>query len=149
MKAGLPAELPHDRRCKMVFLGQRAQRVISQINAAAEKLRDELLENVSAADLWYLRARAHADLRKGRRKKRKRWTGEIPVHGKKMNIVEEQERRVAGKAPKPAKLRRTRVHSIPRWAYVLFAVLAVLVLLRTFQRGVGHVETGPGRQCVL
>jgi MarR family transcriptional regulator for hemolysin len=41
----------HDRRCKMVFLGQRAQRVISQINAAAEKLRRELLENVSAADL--------------------------------------------------------------------------------------------------
>ena len=41
----------HDRRCKMVFLGQRAQRVISQINAAAEKLRHELLENVSTSDL--------------------------------------------------------------------------------------------------
>jgi MarR family transcriptional regulator for hemolysin len=41
----------HDRRCKMVFLGRRAQRVISQINAAAEKLRHELLENVSVADL--------------------------------------------------------------------------------------------------
>jgi MarR family transcriptional regulator for hemolysin len=41
----------HDRRCKMVFLGRRAQRVISQINAAAEKLRHELLENVSAAEL--------------------------------------------------------------------------------------------------
>ena len=41
----------HDRRCKMVFLGRRAERVISQINAAAEKLRHELLENVSAADL--------------------------------------------------------------------------------------------------
>src|SRR5712675_3007153 len=41
----------HDRRCKMVCLGQRAQRVISQINAAAEKLRHELLENVSVADL--------------------------------------------------------------------------------------------------
>jgi hypothetical protein len=34
-----------------VFLGRRAQRVISQINAAAEKLRHELLENISAADL--------------------------------------------------------------------------------------------------
>jgi len=34
----------HDRRCKMVCLGRRAQRVISQINAAAEKLRHELLE---------------------------------------------------------------------------------------------------------
>jgi MarR family transcriptional regulator for hemolysin len=41
----------HDRRCKMVFLGRRAQRVISQINAAAEKLRHELLENVSTSDL--------------------------------------------------------------------------------------------------
>ena len=40
-----------DRRCKMVLLGRRAQRVISQINAAAEKLRHELLKNVSAADL--------------------------------------------------------------------------------------------------
>jgi membrane fusion protein, multidrug efflux system len=57
-----------------------------------------------------------------------------------MNIVQEQERRVAGKAPKPAKLRRARVHSIPRWAYVLFAVLAVVVLLRTFQRGVGTLK---------
>lgn len=42
---------PHDRRCKMVLLGQRAQRVISQINAAAKKLRHELLEDVSQADL--------------------------------------------------------------------------------------------------
>jgi MarR family transcriptional regulator, transcriptional regulator for hemolysin len=42
---------PHDRRCKMVVLGRRAQNVISQINAEAEKLRHELLENVSAADL--------------------------------------------------------------------------------------------------
>ena len=41
----------HDRRCKMVLLGRRAQRVISQINAAAKELRYELLENDSAADL--------------------------------------------------------------------------------------------------
>jgi MarR family transcriptional regulator for hemolysin len=40
-----------DRRCKMVLLGRRAQRVISHINAAAKKLRHELLEDVSAADL--------------------------------------------------------------------------------------------------
>jgi multidrug efflux system membrane fusion protein len=53
-----------------------------------------------------------------------------------MNIVQEEERRVAGKAPKPAKFRRTGAQSIPRWAYALFAVLAVLVLLRSFQRGV-------------
>jgi MarR family transcriptional regulator for hemolysin len=42
---------PHDRRCKMVLLGRRAQKVISQINAEAEKLRHELLENISATDL--------------------------------------------------------------------------------------------------
>jgi MarR family transcriptional regulator, transcriptional regulator for hemolysin len=41
----------HDRRCKMVLLGQRAQRVISHINVAAKKLRHELLEDVSQADL--------------------------------------------------------------------------------------------------
>ena len=58
-----------------------------------------------------------------------------------MNIVQEEERRVAGKAPKPAKPRRTGAQSIPRWAYVLFAVLAVLVLLRSFQRGVGTAKT--------
>jgi membrane fusion protein, multidrug efflux system len=33
-----------------------------------------------------------------------------------------------------------RAHSIPRWAYVLFAVLAVLILLRIFQRGVGTLN---------
>jgi MarR family transcriptional regulator for hemolysin len=42
---------PRDRRCKMVRLGRRAQNVISQINAAAEELRHELLENISAAEL--------------------------------------------------------------------------------------------------
>jgi MarR family transcriptional regulator for hemolysin len=42
---------PHDRRCKMVLLGQRAQDVISQISAEAEKLREELMKNISAADL--------------------------------------------------------------------------------------------------
>ena len=42
---------PHDRRCKMVLLGRRAQDVISQISGEAEQLRHELLENISAADL--------------------------------------------------------------------------------------------------
>jgi len=42
---------PHDRRCKMVLLGRRAQDVISQISAEAEKLRHELLKNISAGDL--------------------------------------------------------------------------------------------------
>ncbi len=57
-----------------------------------------------------------------------------------MNIVQEEERRMVAKAPKVAKPRRTGRQSIPRWAYVLFAVLAVLVLLRTFQRGVGTLK---------
>jgi multidrug efflux system membrane fusion protein len=33
-----------------------------------------------------------------------------------------------------------RAQSIPRWAYVLFAVLAVLILLRIFKRGVGTLN---------
>jgi MarR family transcriptional regulator for hemolysin len=42
---------PHDRRCKMVLLGRRAQRVITEINATADKLRHELLADITAADL--------------------------------------------------------------------------------------------------
>jgi MarR family transcriptional regulator for hemolysin len=42
---------PHDRRCKMVLLGRRAQRVIAQINATAEELRGELLNGIQAPDL--------------------------------------------------------------------------------------------------
>jgi MarR family transcriptional regulator, transcriptional regulator for hemolysin len=42
---------PHDRRCKMVLLGRRAQRVIAQINATAEKLRHELLAGIPKSDL--------------------------------------------------------------------------------------------------
>ena len=42
---------PHDRRCNMVLLGRRAQRVIAQINATADKLRHELLAGVPQADL--------------------------------------------------------------------------------------------------
>jgi membrane fusion protein, multidrug efflux system len=61
-----------------------------------------------------------------------------------MNIVQEEERRVAGKAPKVARPRRPGAQSIPRWAYVLFAVLAVLILLRSFQRGVGTPRTAQG-----
>jgi MarR family transcriptional regulator, transcriptional regulator for hemolysin len=40
-----------DRRCKTVHLAPRAQRVISQINAAALKLRHELLDEIPAAEL--------------------------------------------------------------------------------------------------
>jgi MarR family transcriptional regulator for hemolysin len=41
----------HDRRCKMVQLGRRAQRVISEINATADELRHELLTDIPAPDL--------------------------------------------------------------------------------------------------
>jgi MarR family transcriptional regulator for hemolysin len=42
---------PHDRRCNIVLLGRRAQRVIAQINAAADKLRHDLLSEITPADL--------------------------------------------------------------------------------------------------
>jgi MarR family transcriptional regulator, transcriptional regulator for hemolysin len=41
----------HDRRCKMVLLARRAQRVITQINATAQKLRHELLADIPGSDL--------------------------------------------------------------------------------------------------
>jgi MarR family transcriptional regulator, transcriptional regulator for hemolysin len=41
----------HDRRCKTVHLAPRAQRVIEQIKAAAFKLRHELLDDISPAEL--------------------------------------------------------------------------------------------------
>jgi MarR family transcriptional regulator, transcriptional regulator for hemolysin len=40
-----------DRRCKMVLLGRRAQRVIAQINSTADMLRHQLLANISSTDL--------------------------------------------------------------------------------------------------
>jgi membrane fusion protein, multidrug efflux system len=58
-----------------------------------------------------------------------------------MNIVQEEQRRVATRTPKAAKPRRVRAQSVPRWAYLLFAVLAVLVLLRSFQHGVPTSKT--------
>ena len=42
---------PHDRRCKMVLLGRRAQRVIAEINSSAETLRHELLADIPTSDL--------------------------------------------------------------------------------------------------
>jgi MarR family transcriptional regulator for hemolysin len=41
----------HDRRCKLVRLGRRAQTVIAQINAAAAELRHELLADVRVSEL--------------------------------------------------------------------------------------------------
>lgn len=40
-----------DRRCKMVLLGRRAQRVIAQINSSAKTLRHELLADIPTSDL--------------------------------------------------------------------------------------------------
>jgi MarR family transcriptional regulator, transcriptional regulator for hemolysin len=40
-----------DRRCKMVLLGRRAQRVIAEINSSANTLRYELLADIPSSDL--------------------------------------------------------------------------------------------------
>lgn len=42
---------PRDRRCKMVLLGRRAQRVIPEINSSANTLRHELLAGIPKSDL--------------------------------------------------------------------------------------------------
>ena len=42
---------PRDRRCKMVLLGRRAERVIAQINSTAETLRHELMAGIPISDL--------------------------------------------------------------------------------------------------
>ncbi|HEY7001029.1 MAG TPA: efflux RND transporter periplasmic adaptor subunit [Candidatus Udaeobacter sp.] len=57
-----------------------------------------------------------------------------------MNIVQEEPPRVATKAPKVTQRRRTGAHSIPRWAYMLFAVLAAVVLWHIYQRGVDTLK---------
>jgi MarR family transcriptional regulator for hemolysin len=41
----------HDRRCNIVVLGRRAERAIVEINAAADKLRHELLSQITPTDL--------------------------------------------------------------------------------------------------
>jgi MarR family transcriptional regulator, transcriptional regulator for hemolysin len=41
----------HDKRCKTVHLAPRAQRVIQQIRSTAFKLRHELLDDISPAEL--------------------------------------------------------------------------------------------------
>jgi MarR family transcriptional regulator, transcriptional regulator for hemolysin len=42
---------PRDRRCKMVLLGRRAERLITQINLTAETLRHELLSGIPTSHL--------------------------------------------------------------------------------------------------
>jgi multidrug efflux system membrane fusion protein len=58
-----------------------------------------------------------------------------------MNIVQEQERRVRRETFRTAPPQRRPVTwSIPRWAYALFAVLAVLVIVRSWQRGIATAK---------
>lgn len=45
------ANASHDRRCKIVLLGRRAQSVIAQINATANELRRELLAEIGDPEL--------------------------------------------------------------------------------------------------
>jgi MarR family transcriptional regulator for hemolysin len=40
-----------DRRCKMVLLGRRAQRIIAQINSSADTLRHQLLADIPSSEL--------------------------------------------------------------------------------------------------
>jgi MarR family transcriptional regulator, transcriptional regulator for hemolysin len=42
---------PHDRRCKMVLLGRRAQLVIAEISGTAAELRHELLADIPRGQL--------------------------------------------------------------------------------------------------
>ena len=44
-------ESPNDRRCKIVHLQRRSKTVLEQIFSAAYELRDELLQDISRADL--------------------------------------------------------------------------------------------------
>src|SRR3954467_9807674 len=44
-------ESPNDRRCKIVHLLRRSKSVLDEIFSAAHELRDEVLEEVSSADL--------------------------------------------------------------------------------------------------
>ena len=44
-------ESPNDRRCKIVHLQRRSKAVLEQIFRTAYELRDELLEDISPADL--------------------------------------------------------------------------------------------------
>ena len=44
-------ESPNDRRCKIVHLQRRSKAVLDEIFSAAHELRDELLHDVSRADL--------------------------------------------------------------------------------------------------
>src|SRR3954463_4061450 len=44
-------ESPNDRRCKIVHLQRRSQTVLDEIFSAAHELRDELLEDISSADV--------------------------------------------------------------------------------------------------
>jgi len=89
---------PHDRRCKMVLLGRRAQRVIAQITATADKLRHELLAEVTKSDLKTC----------------------MRVLARVRQRAEESDNGQSGRRQRPARAfaepngQRKRAHSIPR-----------------------------------
>jgi MarR family transcriptional regulator for hemolysin len=69
------ANAPHDRRCKIVRLGRRAESVIVHISAAADELRHELLSDIAASELQtcikvLARIRARAERREEARANR-------------------------------------------------------------------------------
>jgi MarR family transcriptional regulator, transcriptional regulator for hemolysin len=68
-----------DRRCKMVLLGRRAQRVIGQINSSAETLRDELMAGIPSSHLQTC-MKVLARIRERAEKNDKLcWNGEVSV----------------------------------------------------------------------
>jgi MarR family transcriptional regulator for hemolysin len=69
---------PHDRRCKMVLLGRRAQRVIDRINSSAETLRHELMSGIPTSDLQTC-VNVLVLIRERAEKKEKCRSGERPI----------------------------------------------------------------------
>jgi MarR family transcriptional regulator, transcriptional regulator for hemolysin len=68
-----------DRRCKMVLLGRRAQRVIGEINSSAETLRHELMAGIPTCDLQTcMKVLAHIQERAEKNDK-SRWTADASM----------------------------------------------------------------------
>ncbi len=101
---------PHDRRCNMVLLGRRAQRVIAQINATADKLRHELLDDIPQADLHTcMKVLARVRERAEKNDRRQRITRQSVAHGlarhngqikQRRSILRKRHSRSAGGGPK-------------------------------------------------
>src|SRR5881227_2763770 len=101
---------PHDRRCNMVLLGRRAQRVIAQINATADKLRHELLDDIPQADLHTcMKVLARVRERAEKNDRRQRITRQSVAHGlakhngqikQRRSILRKRHSRSGGGGPK-------------------------------------------------